>query len=201
MTKPNLLICGDSFSADWRTEQPDSQGWPTLLEDHFNVNNLSMRGCSEYRIVKQLESANIQDYDYVVISHTSPYRLYTPNHPAYTNSTTHYHADFMYNDVEAHSKQYPELNCVKEYFETFFDLEHAEFVHRLTLKHISAILEEHIFVESLNIAHVDWSRLYQPTHMLLFSETWKQHRGNVNHYNDAGNRIVAQAILKHFYLN
>jgi len=197
MQQARLLILGDSFSADWRQDYPNSKGWPTLLEESFSVTNLSQCGCSEYRIARQLETVDPADFDYVVVSHTSPYRLYAPHHPAYDCNSMHRHCDFLYSDVEAHHELYPELLCVKEYFETFFDLEHAKFQHRLTIEHIERTLTEYA-IPVLHIAHIDWQELYTPQFFRCYSDIWQKERGTINHYTDRGNKTVAQDIVDYF---
>ena len=49
-----ILICGDSFAADWTVKYP-GQGWPNMLAEIHEVTNLAQAGCSEYKILKQLE--------------------------------------------------------------------------------------------------------------------------------------------------
>lgn len=197
MSKSNILILGDSFSADWREDYHDCQGWPVLLENTFTVTNLSQCGCSEYRIAQQLHSADPSNFDFVIVSHTSPYRLYAPHHPAYNSDSLHRDCDFLYSDVEAHHKLYPELHCVKEYFESFFDLEHAKFNHRLTIEHIERKLTEYS-VPVLHIAHIDWTGLYTPMCFRSYNDVWNKERGAINHYTDRGNRIIADDIVDYF---
>jgi hypothetical protein len=54
----NLLICGDSFAADWTVKYP-GEGWPNLMSKIHNVTNLAQAGCGEYKVLKQLESVNL----------------------------------------------------------------------------------------------------------------------------------------------
>ena len=52
-----ILICGDSFAADWTIKYP-GQGWPNMLSQQYEIVNLAQAGCSEYKILKQLEFTN-----------------------------------------------------------------------------------------------------------------------------------------------
>jgi len=57
-----VLICGDSFSADW-TVKYSGQGWPNQIAQLANVTNLSQAGCGEYKIYLQLASADLDQYE------------------------------------------------------------------------------------------------------------------------------------------
>jgi hypothetical protein len=57
-----LLICGDSFAADW-TVKVKEKGWVNLLAQDYKVTNLAQAGCSEYKILKQLQSVNLDKFD------------------------------------------------------------------------------------------------------------------------------------------
>jgi len=46
-----ILICGDSFAADWTVKYP-GQGWPNMLAQQHEIVNLAQAGCSEYKIFK-----------------------------------------------------------------------------------------------------------------------------------------------------
>ena len=62
-----ILIAGDSFATVW----PDSQlGWPTLLAKKYSVVNLAQAGIGEYKILKQIQSQEINNFDLVIVSHT-----------------------------------------------------------------------------------------------------------------------------------
>ena len=61
-----LLIIGDSFSADWSIKYNDYLGWPSLLLEHYQITNLSQAGVGEYKIYKQLLSVtNLEKYDII----------------------------------------------------------------------------------------------------------------------------------------
>jgi hypothetical protein len=81
-----ILVVGDSFAADWTVKYPCGKGWVNLLAEHHDVTNLAQAGCCEYRILKQLKENYIAGhFDAVIVSHTSPYRLYTRKNPIQNN--------------------------------------------------------------------------------------------------------------------
>ena len=140
-----LLICGDSFAADW-TVKVKGKGWVNLLEQNYKVTNLAQAGCSEYKILKQLQSVDLDRYDLVLVSHTSPYRLYVREHPVHSKDILHKNSCLLYSDVLEHLPKYPELKPVVEYFDKYFDIEYAEHMHSLLLQEI-----EEIYMEVYNI--------------------------------------------------
>ena len=124
----NLLICGDSFALDWG-QVSNNSGWANLLTKDFLVTNLSQAGCGEYRILKQIQNENIDLYDAIIISHTSPNRVYINQHPIHKNSIFHQNSDLLYNDVIYHIEQDPEnkiMLSAKNYFENIFDQDYHE---------------------------------------------------------------------------
>lgn len=184
-----ILICGDSFAADW-TIKYNGKGWVNLLADTFDVTNLAQAGCSEYKILKQLESVNLSEYDKIIVSHTSPYRLYVKEHPVHNKDTLHQNSCLIYSDVKEHLRDNPSLKPITEYLEKYFDLEYAEHMHGLLVKEIESMCPDH----TLHIAHIDWDKMYHPIKWLNLKELFAQHRGQINHYNDYGNRLVYTAI-------
>ena len=45
-------------------------------------------------------------------------------------------SSFIYNDVKEHSLTDPSLKPIVDFFEKYFDLEYANYIHNLTLKDI-----------------------------------------------------------------
>jgi hypothetical protein len=184
-----ILIVGDSFAADWQKKYPDKQGWPNLLAGTHIVDNLAQSGCSEYRIYKQITSARLDQYDAIIVSHTSPYRIYTEYHPSRSTDILHHDCDLLYADIENLAKTNSEYRSAVEYFEKFFSLEYAEFCYNATVDKINNLLKDH------QVIHV--SHLY-PLELTYidFSTLFKQHRGLINHYDEEGNQIIYNRILK-----
>jgi hypothetical protein len=112
-----IFIAGDSFAADWSIKYPTMQGWPNMLADIHTVTNAAEAGCGEYKILKQLTSHALADYDAIIVSHTSPYRIHTNFHPVHGKDKLHYNSDFIYEDCRAHK-----LKFMIEYFEKMVGL-------------------------------------------------------------------------------
>lgn len=181
--KLKILITGDSFAADWTTKY-SGLGWPNILANEFNVTNLAQAGCGEYKILLQLKSQDLNDYDVVIISHTSPYRLHTLCHPVHYRDLLHHNSDFLYTDVVAHN-----IESIKEYFEKYFDLEHAQFVHNLICKEIAELVKP---VPHIHMAHIDYS--YSFDNFLNCEPLHQQCPGFQNHYNDHGNILISELV-------
>jgi hypothetical protein len=47
-----ILICGDSFAADW-SKKYNSIGWVNMIENDHIITNIAEAGVSEYKIYKQ----------------------------------------------------------------------------------------------------------------------------------------------------
>ena len=184
MTKSKLLIAGDSFASDWLSGEP---GWPNLLANKYDVTNVAQAGCSEYKIYKQLCSVDLSKFDHIIVSHTSPYRIYTKENPVHRNNPIHKDSCFIYSDVREH-----ELYCITEFFEKYFDMEHAEHVHNLLLKDIENLCPKH----AIHITSFEWKRLYKCINWVNFNKVFVSHKGKVNHYSDKGNSIVYNRLLK-----
>ena len=182
----NFLISGDSFAANW----PDKKGWPDLLSSKCNVTNVAQAGCSEYKIYKQLLSVNLDDFDYIIVSHTSPYRLYVEQHPVHVTGF-HKDADFLYGDILNASKGNPELEPIVKYFENFMSTEYQDFMYKLICKEIRNIIGNR---PCTHMIHLDVEMNEFP--VLDFHAMWKKHRGDINHYDELGNSIIYDRIRK-----
>ena len=188
----NLLICGDSFAADWTVKYNDV-GWPNMLANDFKLTNLAQAGCSEYKIYKQLISANLIKYDAIIVSHTSPNRIYIKSHPVHANDLLHKNSDLIYTDIVEHAKSNKSLKPIVDYFENYFDLEYAMFVHKLLCEKI----EKHLNTFKGPVIHVTglpWDNLHCFNNMLSFEYLSKDHKGLINNYNQAGNEIIYKKI-------
>jgi hypothetical protein len=183
--KLKILIAGDSFAADFTIKYPGS-GWPNVLASEFNVTNLAQAGCGEYKILLQLKSQNLHEYDVVIVSHTSPYRLHTLFHPIHHQDLLHHNSDFLYADVVAHN-----IDSIREYFEKYFDLDHAQFVHNLICKEIAELVRP---IPHIHMIHMDCS--YKFDNLLNCEPLYQKHPGFQNHYNELGNLLVSDAVKK-----
>lgn len=186
-----VLICGDSFAADWTVKYP-GEGWPNLLAKDYNVTNLAQAGCSEYKIYKQLKSTDLSQYDHIIVFHTSPNRLYTVKHPVHHSDPLHCNSDLIYNDVKEHSNTNKELVPVVEYFEQHFDVDYARFMHNLLCEHIENMLEPY---DTIHASGIDYDELYQFSNMIKFNDVVLKNLGSINHCNSIGNKIVYNTLL------
>jgi hypothetical protein len=183
-----ILIAGDSFATVW----PDSQlGWPTLLAKKYNVVNLAQAGIGEYKILKQIESQEIKDFDLVIVSHTSPSRLHTNNHPVHKEGF-HKNCDLILNDLINRSTfRNPSLKAAQEYFKYHYDDEYQIDIYRLIRKQINEL----ITIPYISMSHVDIvNTLAIEANHLDFSNLWSKERGSMNHYTVEGNFKIFETL-------
>ena len=179
--KTNILICGDSFAADW-TVKSNKPGWVNF----FNNKDIhAQAGVGEYKILKQLQRANLKLYTHIIISHTSPYRIHTIVNPLHTNDELHYACDFIYDDVRNR------LPDVEKFFTDYYDLEYSIYIHTKICRDIDKLTQNY---NTIHISHVDWTGLYKFTNQIDFS-TLKKSINKSNHYSDKHNKIVYNNIL------
>jgi len=180
-TQPRLLIVGDSFSG----VKDSRQSWTCLLDD-FDVVNLSQPGCSEYRVLQQLKTVDLADFDLLIAVHTSPNRIYINQNPLHLNSKTHQSCDLIYQDVVAQPASTFQ-NHVVWWFENVFDLEHAQTIHELLIDRIVDLTHS---IPSLHVSFfdIDHKSVYN------LNNIWKKYPGNINHLSIKGNQEVAEFI-------
>ena len=191
-----LLICGDSFAADW-TVKHSKKGWPNMLEDLFSVINLAQPGCCEYKILKQLESVDLFSFDKIIVSHTSPYRIYIKQHPVHYNDPLHKDCDLIYADIKEHADKNKNLQPIVEYFEKYFDFEYARYMHKLLCEKIQNILLP-VQDRALHIVCTHWGSMTQFTNKIDLSYIVRNNPGLINHLDDSGNLFVYQKIIDYF---
>ena len=181
----NILIIGDSFSVP---SHEDS--WSVKLSNIYNTINLSQAGCTEYHILKQLESVNIDDFNFVIVCHTSPYRIYVPKHPIHTQGM-HKNAGLLLNDVEYHSKRIRNLfnrslhaarNFIKYHYSEQYQLD----IYSLIKNKISNIITEHKRIEMTWWENDDFG----------LKQLRSDHPGTINHMTAEANQILLNQILK-----
>jgi hypothetical protein len=188
-----ILICGDSFAADWSVKYSDYPGWPNLLATLHDVTNLAQAGCSEYKIWKQLSSANLSEFDCVVLSHTSPFRLPTELHPDHHADKLHKDCDLIYLDIKNSTDK--SLQSVVEYFEKFFVPEYAIFVHKLIIEHEIQFLK--LFKGTLiHVTNLQQEFDYAEHKLISFEKIFNDYKGLINHFSKQGNQMALELILK-----
>lgn len=186
---PKILITGDSFAADWSIKYQEYPGWPNLLAQRYNVTNLAQAGCSEYKIYQQLAKENLNNYDCVIISHTSPYRIPVEVHPTLSNDILHKNADLIYSDIK--DKNLPELTGIIDFFENYFDTEYAGFVHELIIKKQTEYLGP---TPTLHMSYYSFDMLETLQDNLCFESIYSKNKGLINHMSQQGNQQLAEIV-------
>lgn len=183
--KKNILICGDSFAADW-TKKYDGIGWVNMLSNDYDITNVAEAGVSEYKIYQQIKKQKIQDYDKIIISHTSAYRMPVETHPIHSKDILHHNCDFIYSDIKEHVDN-PEVKCVVDLYEKYFHVDYAIFVHELIVKEINLLCPNAINITFFDSFNKDSIQL---------EDIFLKNRGNMNHLNEMGNKMVYNKITK-----
>lgn len=188
----NILIAGDSFAAVYPFAKV---GWVNILAHYYKVTNLAQAGCGEYKILKQLESVNLNDYDLVIVSHTSPSRVHVPEHPIHKEGF-HKNCDLLANDIIDRNHWFnPSLRAAQEWFKYHYDDVYQIDIYKLIRKEISNLLEK---IPYISLTHTEISRdLTIESNNIDFSDLWKRERGPINHYTVQGNRIIYEKIKEH----
>ena len=187
-----VLICGDSFAADW-TVKYKGHGWPNLLSQSFEVTNLARAGVCEYKIYNQLLSVDPSAFDVIIISHTSPFRLYVKEHPIHSHDSLHGQCDLIYSDLKDAVDTYKHVQPIVDYFEHYFDLDYAKFVHGLICEKIENYCQTFLH----KVIHlVTFKDQYEFKNALSFVQLFETNRGRMNHFDDYGNQQVFETIAK-----
>ena len=184
---PKVLIVGDSFA----TQEP--KGWTWQLGKEFEITNLASAGSSQYRVLKNVLEIDLDHFDFVIVVHTSPNRIYVETNPYYKDSKTHPDCDLIYEDIR--SKR-PDIFAehVTWWFEHVFDLEQAKYMHQLICEKIRCLL---IGKYAL---HMTFFELEHIGNIEILHHIWKEHPGSINHLNETGNRLVAEFVRNKLYL-
>lgn len=190
-----VLICGDSFAADWTVKYVGC-GWPNMLAKKYQVTNLAQAGCSEYKILKQLESTDFNQYDRIIVSHTNPYRIYVERHPIHHNDPLHKNCDLIYLDLKEHMDTHPEVVPIIDYFEKYFSFEQAREMHNLLCEKIENKLS-HLGDNVIHVINANFDEhTYRFKNMINFEDLFVSNRGLFNHFDDYGNQQVFQKLVK-----
>lgn len=184
-----ILIAGDSFAAQW----PDEVfGWVNYMEREYTVTNIAQAGVGEYKILNQIKSVNLKDFDLVIVSHTSPSRVHTKNHPLHKEGF-HKDCDLIYTDLESHNSFFNNnLNTAKGWFRYHYDEEYQIDIYNLIRKEINDIIN----IPYISLTHIDIAAsLAIEKNNIDFSDLWKKQRGDANHYTEIGNRVIFKMLI------
>jgi hypothetical protein len=184
-----MLIAGDSFAYPGMSA---NLGWPSLLAEKYNVTNISSPGIGEFKILQALKSQDLSQFDIVLVSHTSPYRVHCEKNPLYIDGHLYQHSDLLFADVEDKSKTDPLAKALCNYFYHVFDTAYYEYVHNSFCRDIEQLTQQNT---TIHITHFEWQNLYLFKNLKNFYELWKDNRGNYSHYNKHASRIVLDWIV------
>lgn len=183
-----IAIFGDSFGA--KKDDDPFPSWVNLLGTRYHVDNYCQCGVSEYKILQQVKNTNLTLYDQIIITHTSPYRVFVKHHPVHTDSLYHTNCDILFTDIESRNDEFS-VAC-KLYFKHIFDESYACDIHNL----ICFEIEKQVPNKTIHVTHFDYSGLYSFNNSLInFYSTWKKHKGTVNHYNEKGNQYIFNKLV------
>lgn len=183
-----ILLAGDSFAVNWPNS---SAGWPTLLGCRYNVTNIAQAGVSEYKILKQIHSELLTDYDLIIVCHTSPNRVHTITHPVH-KAGLHKDCDLIFTDIDAKASFFNKsLSIAKGWFRYHYDEQYQLDIYNL----IRAEIDRLITIPYISIDNFDIQQSKELNH-LDFSKFWPTAKGTVNHYSDLGNQYVFNEVVK-----
>lgn len=184
----NIVIAGDSFATKSSTS---ILSWMELLEEEHQVTNLAQAGIGEYKIYKQLCSVDVNEFDLVIVSHTSPSRIHTTNHPIH-KSGLHKNCDLILTDLIEHFRPFnTSLHTAKNFFKYHYDEEYQIDIYNLLRRQINDM----ICVPYISLSHVEIvNSLAIEQYNINLSSLWADERGTINHYTEIGNRFVFKRI-------
>ena len=127
-----ILVTGDSFAADWSSKGIDYPGWVNLLDNTYDVTNIAQAGVGEYKILKQLQSVKLEEYDIIIVAHTSHSRIHSGT--SLHNTKLHSNCDLIFTDVIDNN-----ITEAEWFFKNVYDDEYYKFIYELTRKEISKL--------------------------------------------------------------
>jgi len=197
-----ILIIGDSFAADWTVKYSNDLGWPNQLAKQHDVVNLAQAGVGEYKILKQIQSVeNISNYDCVIVSHTSPLRINTKQHPVHHNDKLHHSADLMLADIEYHYTRWwkrlnpfnTALRTARNFFFYHFDEHYQIDIYSLLRKEINRLIDTVPCVVIVSTPNID-PQLITEDHVVNLVEIHQRHPGLINHLSTQGNALAFDIV-------
>jgi hypothetical protein len=181
-----ILIVGDSFSS---AQLAGEHGWPRLLAQQHDVTNASHPGIGQYKIMQRLMQHDVTEFDAVIISHTSPYRVHCVENHLYPAEHLYRSSDIIFLDAENKKSQL--ARSYVDYFRYAFDEQYYEFVHTSCCMQIDAAT---MHCPVIHITHFDWTNLYPLPGLINFYQLWLQSSGDYVHYNIAGNEYILNTL-------
>lgn len=180
-------LFGDSFGFQKKDELYPS--WVDLLAEHATIDNHSECGVSEYKILKQLQSADLDSYHNIIVTHTSYSRVFVEHNPLHADSKHHKNCDILYADIESNKDEFSRAGQL--YFKHIFSDSYAKDMHNLVLKEIEELL---VGSRVIHMTHFDHDGLRPLSGLLEFHSLFLANRGPVNHYNETANKTIFNAV-------
>lgn len=177
-----ILICGDSFAVDWTKQYPNHRGWV----NEFDATNLAQAGVSEYKILKQLQSVDLHQFDRIIVAHTSPFRVHVGSNPIHKNSVLHKDCDLIYSDLEHADVTHPVVDAGLKYYKHIFDMDYYTDVYGLIQEEIIKLTSNRKTIHITFFKDVNADK--------NFYNVFQKHRGVMNHLDDTGNIMVSDYI-------
>jgi len=193
-----LLICGDSFAADWQKKYPNKKGWVNILADKYQVTNIAQAAVSEYKIWQQIKSVDLNKFDTIIVSHASPNRIHCKIHPIHATSLLHHDSDLIYNDLLPHVNNNDCQTAIK-FFERYFELDYYQDISELICKEILNILGQYDHLNQIHLMNINKKQLYDFLPSYDINHIFKKHKGDLedmNHLTDTGNQLIVSQIEK-----
>jgi hypothetical protein len=181
-------LFGDSFGYQKKDEPYPS--WVDLLAEYATIDNHCQCGVSEYKILKQLQSADLDSYHTVIVTHTSYSRVFVEHNPLHANSEHHKNCDILYADIESNKDEFSRAGQL--YFKHIFSDSYAKDMHNLILKEIEELLAGR---KVIHMTHFDHTGLHPLPNLLEFHSLFINNRGVVNHYNQQANEKICNVVL------
>ena len=196
-----IAFCGDSFCADYKLISEDNLGWPYLVANKLGMSiaSFGIAGSCQYRILKQAEilfekkSCNI-----IVICHTSPFRIYAPEHPLRRIDPLHFSSDFVPADTFKKKKYYekdPYISAARSFYKYLFDDTHQIDIHQLICQRIEYICSKQN-IKILHTSGFEYEDFFKFKSFTSISHIVHNYAGSVNHLNQEGNILLAELIYQ-----
>jgi len=168
-----ILIAGDSFSAVYDNK---SEWW------HFgDCKNISQKGSSEFKILKSLQKENLNNYEKIIVSHTSPYRIYTENN--IVNNGDHTNGCYLINDLlhkNGNIKLAAELHT-----KYFFNEEYMMWCYYKVMHEIQNLTKDKTTI------HVSF---FDVNNVIQLKPIYEQNKGNICWMSTEGNKLIYEQI-------
>lgn len=187
-----ILLCGDSFAADWQVKYPTQQGWPNLLAAKYTVTNIAQAAVSEYKILQQIKRVDLSRFDAVIISHASPNRVHCNIHPIHSADPLHKDSDLIYRDLEDRTDV--DSTIARNYFERYFELDYYSEISNLLCMAILNRLGEFSELSQLHLVNYHKTNPYDFLPSYNVNPVFSKYPGLINHFNKQGNKYIFEEV-------